>query len=766
MPAPCVSRASWLLVTVSVASLLTCASSQAARNPNRDSVTRGTPLVGETTAVARAAWSAAVRGDTPSTGAFTFVHLSDLHIGAPKAEKSFKDALDDVERRYPEAEFVIITGDVTDMGTREQFTSFTKIADAFPKRVYCVPGNHDARWAPNGKEDYRDCLGPTNQVFIHKGVKFILTDSSMLCEHYGHFDGGELATIRNELASLKLGEPAIIALHHPILNNSRYVDNDGDLGEILRRHNVPLALVGHGHGVARYRVNGTEYSMGGSTLETTRRGLNYRVYRVGVDPQDGIKSEIRNFARRRTTRDKTTIPLEVARSRAGDLALISKPAWKAPLHFAIGATTSPALKAVSFVVDETSAGLAKSSGKNRFMTQPLSLPNGVHSLSVSFRDDRGETSTRNLRFETSDPTGPVIKRVFDLGAGCQSHPVVDDDTLYVAANDAVLRAIDLEASETLWERNLGSEILSAPVIDDRQLFIGSLDKNMYCLDKDFGGVTWKRNVRGGIMSTPLVTSGTVYFGAGDNALHALDAKTGHPKWKASTERHVKMTPAALPALNALVFGAWDNRIYCVDATSGVLQWKIPASVERLYSAATSNIVPSGAAAALVSTHDYKIRALDAKSGSHLWMWCPPDKERLGPSYSSPVVVGDNAYFATIDGRILGFNVATGRPVCDVELRPGKADGVFDSIPCVADGKLYVGTVGGNLYCVNLAAAKVEWSIALQPGFIFTRPVVWRDRVLVATMDGKVYEIQRPKPATPPTAKPARRARAVRVSTGG
>jgi hypothetical protein len=35
---------------------------------------------------------------------------------------------------------------------------------------------------------------------------------------------------------------------------------------------------------------------------------------------------------------------------------------------------------------------------------------------------------------------------------------------------------------------------------------------------------------------------------------------------------------------------------------------------------------------------------------------------------------------------------------------------------------------------------VEWSVALQPGFIFARPAKWRDRIIVSSMGNRVFEI--------------------------
>jgi outer membrane protein assembly factor BamB len=93
--------------------------------------------------------------------------------------------------------------------------------------------------------------------------------------------------------------------------------------------------------------------------------------------------------------------------------------------------------------------------------------------------------------------------------------------------------------------------------------------------------------------------------------------------------------------------------------------------------------------------------------------------------------------------VVGHDVETGRKIYDVDVRPQKKDDIFDSSPMLQGDHLYVGTVNGNLYSVNVADKKVDWSIALQPGFIFTRPVAWRDRVIVGSMADKIFEVRVP-----------------------
>jgi len=673
---------------------------------------------------------------------FTFAHISDTHIGTTGNADRLTSALADIQATFPEVEFIINTGDVTEMGYKEEFADYQNAVKEWIKPIHHCVGNHDSRWSESGKENYREALGETYTTFEHKGVRFILLDVAMLVQHYAHFDGIQMARLRADLAKLTAGQPAVLALHHPPLHRGRYMDNEKKFAELIRPFNVPLVLMGHIHSLERYTLNGTTFAAGGSTSGKGHNSGFYRVFRVGGDQ---IEALTRDFVKKVTTAEPS-IPLPKIMSPAGAVIVHEDGTTGSAVRFRIEGLTGAKAQETTYLIDDVVSGSTTADAHGDYTIDARALNNGIHELAVTFADDKGTSQVRAAYFrnDAANRPGPRITREFDLLAGSQAHPTVVGDILFVAANDQMLRAIDLPTSTLLWQRNLNREILSAPVVSGNRVYVASLDKHIYCLDSTNGTTAWKFETGGAILATPLVTTSTVYIGSGDYHLYALDAATGDIKWKFKAERLIKMTPA----LNGdrLIFGAWDNTIYCLNAADGKLIWKVPASTAPLFSAATSNIATTGTRA-IVCTHDYSVRGLDTRNGAHVWLHRPAPGE-LGPSYSSPVFKGNVAYVGSIDGRVLGFDADSGRKVFDVNVRPAKTDALFDSIPTIDGDKLYIGSVGGNLYCVDIPSASVDWSIALQPGFIFTRPALWNGRVLVASMGYKVYEV------TPPATAPA------------
>lgn len=702
------------------------------------------------------AWLLAASSLQAEIKPFTFVQISDSHIGAENAAENLSKTLQDIENKVPEADFIVHTGDVSDMGYPEQYENYLNIIKTYPKKIYCAPGNHDVRWSESGKENFRNYLGPTYTSFEHNGVKFILLDSSMLIEHYGHLAGDQMDKLKSELGALTPDQPAILGMHHPPLSAGHFIDNEYEFAEVIRKHNVPLVCTGHGHAFERYAYNNTTYAMGGSTSPGDRA---YRIYHV--TPQR-IEMVTRDMKKDKMTTE-SSIALQRPKDVIGELMGLKASGAKLPetkLRYKVSADPGVTFKNASYTLDKYKEGPPSAVADGEFEIDARAINPGVHQLVATVVDDQHATHVRMLYFRTGDQpqsaeeakaqaagsdtltSSARIVREFPLKSGCQSHPVVDGDMLFVGSNDNIVRAIDLNAGRVLWEKDLKSEILSSPAVTTQSVIVGSCDKNVYCLNKKTGDVVWQCETSGPVLASPLIHEGTVYIGSGDKHMYAIDASTGAQKWHFQVEKLIKATPAI--DKGRLFFGAWDNRFYCLNADTGELIWKVPVSTAELFSAATCNPVAVDGKV-IFASHDYSIRCLDQKTGSHIWLYKPQankniNKAEQGPSYSSPVIKGNVFYMGSIKGRVVGHRIDTGEKVFDLDVRPEKEDLLFDSIPTIEGDKLYVGSVGGNLYCVDLPSKSVEWSVALQPGYIFTRPVVWRGHILAGTLSNKVFEI--------------------------
>lgn len=672
---------------------------------------------------------------------FWFVHITDTHIGVEKADERLSATLNDIRKNFPATEFVVNTGDLTEMGREDELTTYAQLMAAWPYPVYNALGNHDVRWSEWGKEKFRQLIGPNRFFFDHKGIRFFFLDTSMLAEHHGHFSKEDLTWLDRELGRLPAEMPAVVCFHHPPLLPASTIDNDTEFGQLMARHNVPLVLVGHGHTFWRYTLNGTTYCMGGSTSYSPRIGQPaYRAYYVD---ERGFLPFLRVVPRDLTT-SETRIPLHRLADPYGELIIerqTRRQGTSLRLECRLTSSGRAQLTTGTFALDKAFTGRIRFDPYGRFSINAPDVGIGRHRLSVTFFDEKHSTFTRSRLFDiTGPPNGPRLLRRFEMPSTIQTSPAIFRNIMYIGCNDGTFRAIDLVTSTTLWETKLGAEILSTPAATQGWIVVGCNDSNVYCFDAYTGRVRWKFKTGAAVLASPRIVDQVVYIGSGDGFLYALDVADGRCLWQFRAGRLIKSTPAY--SQGRVYFGAWDNWFYCLDGRDGRLVWRVPVSTTPQFSAATASPVTTGTRVVFTS-HDYCVRCLDQKTGAHLWMYKPAPEE-LGPSYSTFVLRGNKAYSTSIAGTVVGFDLISGKKVADIAVRPEKRDELFDSAPVMDGPYLYVGSTGGNVYCVDVEKGRTVWAYGLQPGFIFSSPVIWGDRLLVASSSGTVYELSRPE----------------------
>lgn len=93
---------------------------------------------------------------------YLIAHLTDTHIGTARHPRADIEIVGEVIESVnaSEAVFALITGDLTDNGTPEQFFRFLELLDNFRMPTFVVPGNHDRR----GRY-YESFFGPLTYAF-------------------------------------------------------------------------------------------------------------------------------------------------------------------------------------------------------------------------------------------------------------------------------------------------------------------------------------------------------------------------------------------------------------------------------------------------------------------------------------------------------------------------------------------------------------------------------------------------------------------------
>ena len=115
-----------------------------------------------------------VQSTFAQTKPFRFAFLSDTHIGSPNgaAEEDLRRTVADINAQ-DSIDFVVITGDITELGTNAELRLAKQILDSLDIPYYIIPGNHDTGWSESGGLSFTRVFGYDKFFFRHQGVYFI-----------------------------------------------------------------------------------------------------------------------------------------------------------------------------------------------------------------------------------------------------------------------------------------------------------------------------------------------------------------------------------------------------------------------------------------------------------------------------------------------------------------------------------------------------------------------------------------------------------------
>ena len=189
---------------------------------------------------------------------FYFVQLSDSHWGYsgpdnPDAAHTLEKAVAAVNALEVQPDFIMFTGDLTHTTDdpaerRQRMAEFRDIIKPLKvKNVHLMPGEHDA--GLDGGAAFHEAFGPSNYVFDHKGVHFIVVDN--VSAPGSTIGPAGLAWLQDELAKLGKDDPVVVFTHRPLFDlvpKWDWATRDGDKAiAMLMPFNKVTVFYGHIH---------------------------------------------------------------------------------------------------------------------------------------------------------------------------------------------------------------------------------------------------------------------------------------------------------------------------------------------------------------------------------------------------------------------------------------------------------------------------------------------------------------------------------------
>jgi Icc protein len=161
----------------------------------------------------------------PSGASFSFVQISDSHIGFNKAANqdvtaTLKAALEKINLLSVTPDLLLHTGDITHSSKLAEFdTAQQLIKGVKAGETFFVPGEHDT--ASDDGAVYLERFGKGTRgrgwySFAHKGVHFIGLNNVLQIDAMGRLGPEQLSWLKADLASLPSSTPIVIFAHIPL----------------------------------------------------------------------------------------------------------------------------------------------------------------------------------------------------------------------------------------------------------------------------------------------------------------------------------------------------------------------------------------------------------------------------------------------------------------------------------------------------------------------------------------------------------------------
>jgi outer membrane protein assembly factor BamB/predicted phosphohydrolase len=590
------------------------------------------------------------------TKCFTFAWLSDTHVGSTTGAEDLRASVQDINA-IDSISFVILSGDITELGWNAEIELAKQILDSLNKPYYILPGNHDTKWSESGCVKFSQIFGADRFVFSFHGYRFVgLHEGPVMRMGDGHFAPEDLRWFDSVFAhSPDKRQPLFFVTHYPL---DPQLDNWYEMTDRLKKLNIKAVLVGHGHSNRKLDFEGIPGIMGRSNLRANRPRGGFTLVRMGRDSTWFFE----RIAGRETRPPWCAISLR-DRDSLADTPAYPRPdfsvnqkypnvqrVWTVQTGYTIA--SAPAVSGGSVVVGNSSGfvhcySLKSGAEQWRFKTGAT-----VYST-ADISDGKIVVGSSDGNIYCLNLVDGRLKWKFQIGSAIVACPRVDGEFVYIGGSDGKFRSLHFSDGTLNWEfSDVGAFIETKPLVYENKVVFGAWDSYLYALNIENGSLSWKwsngSSARGLSPAAvwPVASNGKIFVAAPDRAMTALDAKTGREVWR--TKAHQVREAVGISEDGSRVFAKCMNDTlfaFSTEADSAKLAWATDCG----YGYDIDPSMPQEKDGTVFFGHkNGTVFALDSKTGALKWQY------KIGNTIVNTVapIDGRRVIVTDFDGKIV------------------------------------------------------------------------------------------------------------------
>jgi Ca-activated chloride channel family protein len=303
-----------------------------------------------------------------------------------------------------------------------------------------------------------------------------------------------------------------------------------------------------------------------------------------------------------------------------------------------------------------------------------------------------------------------------LGDPLMSMPAISAGKVYMAFPNSkgdrqhYLACFELKTGKEFWKKPIAGEIITAPTVSDEKVYLSTLEGTVYCFGQHDGELIWKEKKNA--TSAPLVWKEQCYFGRRSEVTIKKDGK----EVKQQEEQVASRTTGRKGEVKDLesTKRVADDLDYAKNAAK-------PLELAQQAQDATVGFATAPADAKLAQARG------NLGKGTVCGVW----------SYqgSKPFIYNGNLY-SSMGDTLKCVDPKSEKVLWEKNLHE-KKDQKTDNLttpPALVNGKAFVGTTTGEVFCMAADTGKVLWSVNLGAPILF-QPAVAKGRVYVSTNNG-------------------------------
>lgn len=470
-----------------------------------------------------------------------FAFMTDLHISeSSRSIKQLSQCIADINSDKT-IEFALISGDITDFGSKKEIMMAKTILDSLQIPWYIVPGNHDAKWSESGCNDFKEIFGYEQFEFETKGWRFV-----------GFPSGPDMrmapALVPREalvwLSQREAGKKTILVNHYP--QDSSVLNYPAVLA-YARKAGVRMMMGGHWHNNYKMDYDGVPGVLCRSVISGNDGHYGYTIGEI----EDDV--------------------LSLCERRLFSSSAVTLPAWCERKLSELGAEPK-----------KDADGLPESYPWMRYDVNDKhpevkrvwtrAEDSNIATGFALWKKNACYATTSGALVMVSMKDGALVWKS-DLPGKVFSTPVVDGQTVVVGCSGGGVYAFDARNGRQLWVAETDGPVLSSPVIMDKKVYVGASDGKFRALNVKDGSAVWTfSDVKGFVECRPYIDGEQIVFGTWENRMYSLDPQTGRLQWEWKREKGSRMySPAACNPVKAggkIFFAAPDRKVYALDAKTG------------------------------------------------------------------------------------------------------------------------------------------------------------------------------------------------------